>query len=1446
MEPQVEKKSRKKLLIFIIILLLLGAGGFAAYWFLIRKPIAPSISLTNGKMYPTFSAETTSYTIYTSESSLSFSCTGEGTITGCDSPVATATGESTHHIAIGNHSYTFSITRLDPSDTTLKIKSVRGNPTTWVTQAELTVAVENSGPVKELEYSFDGGKTWRDSNIGLIAKNGTYKIVARDYFGFLSDTKDVKVTKVDSEKPIVNIAKEQTASTNTAENQAILTAVITEELSGIKGIKWNTDATTESITVHTGGTYTVTVTDKAGNVTKKSITVTFKDSKEESSSLPDTSGGNQQGSNTPAPTPTPTPTPTPAPTPTPTPTPVTHTFVAQFVGNGASASRSSASCATTDTSCVVRTASISRAGWEIVGWATNPNATTSEYPINTDIRISGNIRLYAITRKTISGSFTLRDANAATVSGDRASCTVYNASSSCDIITPTLTAKSGYTVVGWNTSQTSAAHGQTPGASVTISDNTVFYSVTYLTAPLTANFIISDPNAATKSGGVPNCLLYNGATSCSLQAPTLTAKSGYTVDGWHDSEHDVDATPGANFTVTASTSGRTYYAVTHTVESFSATFNLQDSAHLAKSTTTTTCTPANGSCTITIPTLSVTDAAYEVIGWSTNATATAADGLGATLTLTATNNGVAYYSISRRKAPLIASFVVRDSAALATTGSLMRTCYLYNGATSCSASVPSVSTNNGYTFDGWAYDTLLTPPDVTAVTINSDKSFYSHSHRNTPRSATFNITNPSISRFSDNTTDAKTVSCYLYDGANTCDITSPGINTNSGHTALGWAANSSATTTDFTAGSSISLDKNNQNYYSVVASAFTVTFVSSDPAHLTFAGGATTTTQICSLASASSCTVNFPAVTTSDGREFIGWATAEGSTTVSYSAADHPTVSSAVTYYTVSKKTVTLSFSLVDAAHFSLSSSSASCTLYNSASGCSISAPSVSAAANYALLGWATSSGATTYSWNGSAHDFSANANYYSVSRYSKPAVINYVIPSDHTGKITVPRSSDNCYVMNGADSCVITMSSATPTSSNYTFSGWGNSPDSYNSYFPAGLNLAFTINDINNYSSGITFYAIVGTVRSLTFANNPTVTSGGSGISGNNLQANAISFISGQCITYDNSKCYVKTFPRIYAHGKDVYGFSGQKLGSTIIFPSASTSVSSNATLYSRVWDDFSGNVFTWRRTYMIGFSGASSGSGSWSDATPDSMPDNGAEYYPVEFDDTVDSGVATAYGEYIANIFSKLPGATDFHGRLRFIPDNIYGSANNHAGSDGITMMNGQFAQVDVRLETNTSGKVTEVSNRTKYTIIHELGHAMEALINDRAAFNLRATDEFKNLRKACYNLRKSGQDCLSDYAFYNVTYDSASDKFVPTAGHSENDADVDGNEFFAELFSAWYIAKFSPGISINAGTTHSTGIPASLNADAGDFLTRVLQVPYFDYNTNAYYLGAMIEWN
>ncbi len=270
-----KNKQKKTILIAVVALLLLIVIGVAVYFLFFREKKPTIITVNNATTYPSFSDNVTSYVIYTTEDSLSFTCSGEGKIVGCDASVPLNAGGQSRAITIKDTTYNFAIMKLAKSDSTIKIKSVRGNPTAWTNSATLTVNVENSGEVKILEYSFDGGKSWHDSNTATITKNGVYKVQVRDYFGFLSNVESVTVTRVDAEPPIVDISKEINETDNPEDQRAVLTAVATDSISGVVGYEWNTGDTTPEIVVKEAGDYTVKATDRAGNVAKKTLRVSF-------------------------------------------------------------------------------------------------------------------------------------------------------------------------------------------------------------------------------------------------------------------------------------------------------------------------------------------------------------------------------------------------------------------------------------------------------------------------------------------------------------------------------------------------------------------------------------------------------------------------------------------------------------------------------------------------------------------------------------------------------------------------------------------------------------------------------------------------------------------------------------------------------------------------------------------------------------------------------------------------------------------------------------------------------------------------------------------------------------------------------------------------------------------------------------------------------------------
>lgn len=381
-----------------------------------------------------------------------------------------------------------------------------------------------------------------------------------------------------------------------------------------------------------------------------------------------------------------------------------------------------------ETGCIVQAPTLeAKTGYTIIGWNKNANATTSSLNSGAMINISNDVTYYSITRasEAITATFTLQDSSAAAVSASTTSCYKYNGAESCNITAPTLTAKTGYTVIGWSTSASSTTSGLNSGASTTISNNTTYYSVTRNTTAITATFTLQDSSAASVSGTISTCYKYNGATSCKVTAPTLTAKTGYIVIGWSTSTNSTTSSLSSGATTTIS-SNTTYYSVTRNTTAITATFTSQDSNAATASGSSATCYKYNGatSCKVTAPTLTA-KSGYTVIGWSTSTSATTSNlNSGASATI---SNNATYYSVTRNATALKATFTLQDANAATASGS-SATCYKYNGEKNCYVTAPTLTAKSGYTVIGWNIDKTSTTYNVRSgkdVQLSSNIAYYS-------------------------------------------------------------------------------------------------------------------------------------------------------------------------------------------------------------------------------------------------------------------------------------------------------------------------------------------------------------------------------------------------------------------------------------------------------------------------------------------------------------------------------------------------------------------------------------------------------------------------------------------------------------------------------------------------------------------------------------------------
>ena len=159
-----------------------------------------------------------------------------------------------------------------------------------------------------------------------------------------------------------------------------------------------------------------------------------------------------------------------------------YTYTATFVLNGAksisteilgcdvSASNKSEGCKITLPSIVAKP------NGTVLGWSKRRYASGGEFRVGETVTLKKNETYYAITKRTITAKFDKN--NAQSISTTKASCVLYNNEHSCNIITPKITAKTGYSVVGWARNKTGWETAIfNANSSVNLTGDTTFYAL---------------------------------------------------------------------------------------------------------------------------------------------------------------------------------------------------------------------------------------------------------------------------------------------------------------------------------------------------------------------------------------------------------------------------------------------------------------------------------------------------------------------------------------------------------------------------------------------------------------------------------------------------------------------------------------------------------------------------------------------------------------------------------------------------------------------------------------------------------------------------------------------------------------------------------------------------------------------------------------------------------
>ena len=518
-----------------------------------------------------------------------------------------------------------------------------------------------------------------------------------------------------------------------------------------------------------------------------------------------------------------------------------------------------------NTSCNIKTATIERETFDILGWNENKDADvnfTDTIDVDKDIQISDNKKYYAITKKDVTISYDKNNAIGQTNElGDivydnivTRNCTISNREETCSIKSPSIVAPYATpNIVGYGINNESTTSAWNVITTKNVTDSAKYYAITKNDdITYTVNFEKQGLGVTSIGKNSASCTIkatYNGekqATSCAVEIPTIAVEEGYTSLGWSTNKNaTTDYITDKTIEISEN---KTLYAISKKdAITLTATFNkngAKSQNYFSNGTIVTStddkvkisCVLAESfnnnvqatSCKVSVPVINASDETPEVIGYANTSTATEKS-LEPNTELTITKD-VEYYAITKKDSVSFDANFDANNSTLSSTSKL--SCNIpatYNGvsqAKSCTVTAPTITANeNTPTIVGYNLESNATTNNsnydnstkkLTLNNENTGKVWYAITKKNT---VTYNVKYEigdhvtSISK-----TSGKCVIPETYNGVEQTKVciireddkeNNPEITPNKGYTSIGWSQLESST-----AGSpAIVLSKDNMTFY---------------------------------------------------------------------------------------------------------------------------------------------------------------------------------------------------------------------------------------------------------------------------------------------------------------------------------------------------------------------------------------------------------------------------------------------------------------------------------------------------------------------------------------------------------------------------------------------------------------------------------------------------------
>ena len=422
-----------------------------------------------------------------------------------------------------------------------------------------------------------------------------------------------------------------------------------------------------------------------------------------------------------------------------------------------------------DSSCMVISPTITRSGYEILGFSKTQNAKENDYLVNSTIGINANTTLYPVTRKKINVSYVTNNQDLI-ISKDSDSCYIYNGETACNVFLPTISGD-GYNILGFSKNDTN--QGIVSNSTLTLTQDATYYA----RAVKPSNPVIEDTKVYVAT------FIYNGLTdvlscetsddSCIVKAPSKIVSNG-TFEGWSETEGgSVKYNSDAEI---ALSSNKTFYGISHSngdssnSKTYTATFVYNGLVAMHS------CTTTGDSCEVIAPSYDADNGVFE--GWTTKVGEDVKYPVGSNITL---NDNVTLYGVLKvNKTPVegakLYTLTFMNDTVLGTLS-----CETTNA--SCYVDTPKMQMGND-SIEGWSEsdenkEIKYQPGEKVELTAN--KTLYAVT---TNSGGPENTNVYTLSLFNDGLSGM--LSCESENGLDSCLIEAPSLDVDNG-TFEGWS-----------------------------------------------------------------------------------------------------------------------------------------------------------------------------------------------------------------------------------------------------------------------------------------------------------------------------------------------------------------------------------------------------------------------------------------------------------------------------------------------------------------------------------------------------------------------------------------------------------------------------------------------------------------------------------